>query len=241
MNHGVKTALDLQHFSLADAKKYLGGIVGFRTVQELNGIPAIDKTAAKDRQQIMVSRSFAGAVYLEEQVITALSEHAQEAVKRLREEALAAGIVSVYLMTNPQSRGEQYSNGAMERLDEPSSFLPTIENTAERLLHQIFRQGYPYRKVMILLSGLVRAKNAQQDLFEDNAGTALRLKKEKQEKLMSAFDAINGKFGRGTIKLAASAMAKANIPNEAELPFEMKRDYLSPCYTTRIEDLPRVY
>jgi DNA polymerase V len=232
-SRGVRTALDLKRFPPAEAQKYLGGIVGIRTVQELNGVPALDRTAAKDRQQIMVSRSFAEAVYDEEQIRTALSEHAQEAVKRLREESLAANFVSVYLMTNPQSAGEHYSNGAMEKLDEPTSFLPAIESAAERLLHGIFRPGYRYRKVMILLSGLIPQRNREAGLFEDAAANARR------EKLMSAFDAINGKYGRGAIKLAASAK-----PGEAPcavLPFEMRSEYLSPCYTTRLSDFPRVH
>jgi DNA polymerase V len=234
-SHGITSALDLKHYPLAKAQKYLGGIVGFRLVQEMNGIPAIDKTETKDRQQIMVSRSFAGAVFLEEQIITALAAHAQEAVKRMREEHLAAKYVSVYIMTNPMSEGEQYFNSAMEKLDQPSSYLPLIQKTAERLLHQIYRNGYRYRKVMILLTGLESENIQQRDLFEDNE------QREKRDRLMAAWDMINERYGRGTIRMAASETAKANLPDDAGLPFEMKRDFLSPCYTTRLEDFPRVY
>jgi DNA polymerase V len=56
---------------------------------------------------------------------------------------------------------------------------------------------------------------------------------------MQAFDKINNRYGRETIKLCCGLGSKpAN--NEAE-PWQTKRDYLSPCYTTKITDIPVVY
>jgi DNA polymerase V len=72
-------------------------------------------------------------------------------------------------------------------------------------------------------------------LFDDN------VKDEKRERLMKAFDAINTRYGRGAIRMAASEMARAGVDEDDFLPFEMKREYLSPCYTTRLEDVPRVH
>jgi DNA polymerase V len=235
---GIETALDLKNYPPDKALKHLT-ITGYRTVEELKGIKAIDKIEAEARQQIMVSKSFSEAVFQEEMLQNALADYTQEAVKRLREEGEIASHVSVYLMTNYMAAGPHYENGATARLASPSSYFPDILAAGSRLLHSIYRSGFRYRKVMVLLSGLEKAKGRQGGLFDDTVSD------KKKERLMEAFDAINARYGRGTLCLAASRQAwgagtgKA-VACDGSLPFQMKRAYLSPAYTTRLEDVPRV-
>jgi hypothetical protein len=54
---------------------------------------------------------------------------------------------------------------------------------------------------------------------------------------MQSFDHINERYGRGTIKLATDLLGK-KPQDEAAAPWNMKRDYLSPCYTTNIAEIP---
>lgn len=229
---GIKTAFDLKNYPLDRAKKHLS-IVGFRTVQELNGIPAIERAHREHRDQIMCSRSFSGGVYNLNELASALADYTQEAVKRLREDDLACSYITVFLMTNPYGEGEQYANQATARLDEPSAYFPDIMSAALRLLRSIFRHGYKYRKAMILLSGMEENRNRQPGLF-DNAGNRV-----KKENLMKAFDRINDRYGRGTIRLGVSAQAPAPADTDGA-PWEMKREFLSPDYTTRLKDVPKV-
>jgi DNA polymerase V len=231
---GVRTALDLKHWPLDLAKKYLS-ITGLRTVEELNGIPAIPKTEEKARQQIMVSKSFSQAVFSLEQIETALTDYAQEALKRLRNGGELASMVTSFIMTNPMSSGAQYANGATVELLVATDYFPVILQAALEALRRVFRPGFRYRKAMILLSGLTKRQGRQTELFGD------RKQDEKQERLMTAFDSINTRYGRGTIQLATSRQARAGLDGDGCKPFEMKRNYLSPCYTTRIADLPEVY
>jgi DNA polymerase V len=232
--HGINTALGLKHYPLHKAKKHLT-ITGFRTVQELNGIKAIDKVEEAPRQVVMVSRSFQSPVYELNDIITALSEYTQEAVNRMRVEGLACRFVSVYLMTNAYAGGEQYFNQMTAELPYFSAYLPEIQATANELLKRIFRPNYKFRKVMIGLAGLGFDKNSQLDLFNTvyNRGKAL-------EPLMQAFDAINKRYGRGTIKLACG-LGKKPLDDVAALPWELKREHLSPRYTTNIKDIPAVF
>jgi DNA polymerase V len=182
---GITTALDLKKYPLATTKKNLT-INGFRTVQELNGVAAIDKVERGERQIVMVSKSFQAPVYNLDDIITALSEYTQEAVKRIRAEKLSCRYVSVYLMTNAYAEGDQYFNQMTAELPYLSSYLPEIQVTANELLKQIFRPGYKYRKVMVGLTGLERDDNPQYDLFDDHYNQAKRL-----EPLMQVFDNIN--------------------------------------------------
>jgi DNA polymerase V len=236
---GVHTALDLKNYPLEKAQKYLT-IVGCRTVQELNGTNAIEKTERKAHQTIMVSRSFSGAVHRLNDIITPLCEHAQEAVKRLREDKLIAQQVTVFLMTNPHDEDAnqmtaQYSNSATAQLKEPTSFLPDITHTAIELLRQIYRNGYKYKKVLIALGNLAPDTNEQLELFEEPNN-----QKEKNNKLMQALDHINNKYGRGTIHLGSRDLSRPHTPETTCAPWTMNRDYLSPSYTTRLSDIPLV-
>jgi DNA polymerase V len=229
---GIHTALDLKNYPLDKAKKNLS-IVGMRTVQELNGIPAIEQVHRDKRDQIMCSRSFSGGVYHLDELITALTEYTQEAVKRLRDDRLHCSYITVFLMTNAWGEGDQYANQASAKCAQPTDYLPEILKTAIQLLRHIFRHGYKYRKIMILLSGMENGTNGQQDLFEDTTEI------EKRENLMKCFDKINDKYGRGTIRMGASGMATGQ-GNTGDVPWEMKREFLSPEYTTRLEDVPKV-
>ena len=253
---GIHTALDLKNCPLHKAKKLLT-ITGFRTVQELNGIPAIDKIENSPRQAVMVSRSFQSPVYELCDIITALAEYTQEAVKRIREEHLLCRFISVYLMTNAYAEGDQYFNQLTAELPSPSSYLPLITSAANELLKRIYRPHYKYRKVMIGLSGLGNDDKPQLDLFEEQLfeeqpdwsfcdAKTPKLKTRmgfKHEPLMQAFDKINAKYGRGTIKLACGLGSKpADTASEpTPPPYLLKRDYLSPSYTTNIADIPLVY
>ncbi len=231
---GVITAYDLKHYPLDKAKKHLT-IMGFRTVQELNGVQAIDKVMEAPRQVIMVSRSFQSPVYELDDIIRALSEYTQEAVKRMREEGLSCKYISVYLMTNAYAGGEQYFNQLSAALDHLSAYLPEIQQVANTLLKKIFRPHYKYRKVMIGLTGLDFDTNVQLDLFDEG----IKRNKEK-EPFMRAVDAINDRYGRGTIKLGCGLSGKMPLDGESAV-WEMKREYLSPSYTTNIDEIPVVY
>ena len=230
---GITTALALKNYPLNQAKKHLT-ITGFRTVQELNGITAIDKVEYAPRQVVMVSRSFQSPVYDLSGITTALAEYTQEAVKRMRAEGLSCRFVSVYLMTNAFAQGEQYFNQLSTELPHLSAYLPEIQGAANELLRRIFRPGFKYRKVMIGLIGLENDDNPQLDLFDTHYNEVKRL-----EPLMEVFDRINDRYGRGTVKLC-SGLGDKKPQGEAAL-WETKREYLSPKYTTDIRDVPRVF
>jgi len=233
--HGIINALQLKNYPLLKAKKFLT-VTGYRTVQELNGICAIDKIEEKPRQVIMVSRSFKSAVFELNDIITALSEYTQEAVSRMREGGLSCKYVSVYLMTNAYAQGDQYFNSLSAELPYLSAYLPEIQSVANELVARIFRPNYKYRKVMIGLTGLAFDNCQQFDLFD----TSYNFKKI-NEPLMRAFDTINNRYGRGTMKLACGVERHPHSQTETETaPWELRREYLSQRYTTDIREIPCV-
>ena len=241
---GITTALDLKHYPLYKAQKYMT-ITGFNTVRELNGIAAIDKIEDSPRQVVMVSRSFQSPVYELDEIIAALAEYTQEAVKRMRADRLSCRFVSVYLMTNAFAQGGQYFNQLTAELPHPSAYLPEITAAANALLKQIYRPTYKYRKVMIGLAGLENDAAPQRDLFEEQHNQS-KLK----EPLMQAFDTINTLYGRGAIKLACGlsprpsavpiVLCGADTAKNKSFAWKLRRNHLSPRYTTNIEEIPVV-
>jgi DNA polymerase V len=231
----ITTALSLKNYPLYKAKQNLT-INGFRTVQELNGIPAIDRIEETERQLVSVSRSFQSPVYDLPDIITALTAYTQEAVSRMRGDNLSCRYITVYLMTNAYTEGEHYFNQMSAELPYLSAYLPEITATANELLKRIYRPGFKYRKVMIALAGLAHDTNTQLDLFATTYNRGKQL-----EPLMQAADTINTRYGKATLILASGLVPAGLVPDTAKVSgTSLRRDYLSPSYTTKIADIPVV-
>lgn len=224
---GIRTALDLKRYPLASAKKNLT-ITGFRTVQELNGIPANERLEHGKRQNICSSKSFGEPVFDLDGLKEALSAYTHEAVSRLRAEHSAAKFISIYLMTNPwDEEGPQYCNQLSASLPKATSFLPDILGTAIDLLDRLYRPGYRYRKVMINLLGLEDDTVIQRDLFDADTARPAR------QALMNCFDTVNSRYGRNMLRMGASILDPR--------AWNMRRRFLSPAYTTDLAGIPEVH
>src|SRR5690606_1647383 len=91
------------------------------------------------------------------------------------------------------------------------------------LLKKIFKQGYRYQKVGIMLTDIRPNNEVQQSLFDKN--NPLRMK---MTAALKAMDKINQINGRDTVRLAATGY---------ERKWTMKQEYLSKKYTTDIKDI----
>lgn len=225
--HGIRNALMLKHLPLSDAKKLLT-VQGLATVQELNGIPCIDKIVRTKKEVITSSRQFSKKVYDMKTLESALVQYTELAVERLRQQKCECKAVSIYISTcnyysdNPD---EQYSNGATAVLPDMTSYTPDIVRSARAALPRIFRYGYGYKTVMVTLMNILPAA------FQGNLWTD-PLNDIKKRNLMDSIDPISRRYGRGAITLAKGFETSG---------WEMKREYLSPCWTTRYSDFPKIH
>jgi DNA polymerase V len=89
----------------------------------------------------------------------------------------------------------------------------------------MLRDGVDYKRAGIALMDLARPQDLQGDLFTPVVigNTAM----------METLDLISRRFGSGSVGLAASGW-------ERKPAWGMGQQSLSPCYTTRLSDLPRV-
>lgn len=230
---GIHNSYQLANFPLDKAKQALS-ITGFRTVQELNEVPALDVQKSSNRDNIGTSKSFSKGVKDLEQLETALCEYCQLAIERMHREHSVCRVIAVFIGTSydftKKHQEEQYFNYAAMVLNEPTGYLPIILDNAKVLLHKLYRPGFAYRKVQINLMALQNENDVQPELFENE----LSANQKKHQALMDSFTNINGKFGRGCLHLGTRNQTKKN-------GWLMNRDFLSPSYTTRLLETPEVF
>lgn len=103
----------------------------------------------------------------------------------------------------------------------PTDDTRQITKAASAGLELIFRAGFAFSKAEILLLDLRQRGEFTDDLFVATPPMAA-------ERVMGVMDAINARWGRGT-------MRPAGVP--AKPDWGMRREMMSPSYTTRIDQL----
>ena len=221
---GIVTALQLKNADDLWVRKNLGGIVGLRTVWELRGTSCLPiETVRADKKQIVTSRSFGAPVEDFDSLAEALANYVARGAEKLRQQRSVASAVQVMLATNRFKENEpQYRNTALMKLPEATSYTPALQEAAHALLRKIYRDGYRYKKTGAVLMGISPEASLDEGLFTDRA------KIEKEKRLMRAVDALKRKHGPQGVRVGAAGRQHA---------WAMRRDYLSPRYTTDWNEL----
>lgn len=226
--YGIRTALDLKHMNLSLAKEKLN-VNGANTVLELNGKRCIDLVERDFKEVITSSRQFGKRVFDLASLECAAVEYAELAVERLRKQNSECSLVQVHLSTcsfsHPQDLPEEaFSDSAMVKLSRMSSYTPLIAQAALECVRRLYQNGFGYRTVMVSLCGIQPAA-FQGELFVD---PKLDMKR---SSFMKTLDRINTNYGRNAIELCTA---------NAYQGWQMRREFLSPCYTTRLSCLPGI-
>lgn len=222
---GIKTALDLAKCAPATIRNSFS-IVLERTVRELNGESCLElEELPPTKQQIMCSRSFGSRITTLGQMSEAIAQYTARAAEKLRQENQQAKMLTVFVQTSQfKESSKVYSNSTTGELVLPSDDTRDLNELAMQLLKRIWREGYSYNKGGVMLSDFYDQNTYQPGLFDDVT------KRPNSTKLMAVLDEIN-QSGLGRVFLARQGMHSA---------WGMKRDHLSPAYTTRWTDLPTV-
>ena len=223
---GIRTALDLARAD-AEAIRNRFGITLSMTVRELQGTSCIPLELVKPkRQQIMRSRSFSHLVCDKDDLLGAITFHAQECGRTLRREGTVAHTVGIVLNTNPfRLQDVQQQAYPCVGLPYPISDTNTIIHCARRLLNQSYRRDFLYKRTGVYVGEVVPKDAVTKDLFEEP-------ETEQQQIICELMDSINTRYGKNTLCFAASKLGKDT--------WEMSRTRLSPGYTTCWKDLPRI-
>jgi DNA polymerase V len=223
---GVTTALDLKQLDIEVARRLLT-VVGQRIVLELRGVNCLPlEEIAPAKQNICTAKSFGVPLETLEQLQEPLASYVSRVAEKLRGQGSVAGRIQVFLETNPfQPQEPQYSNSAGLTLLTPSSFTPDLVTAGMGLLQRIYRPGYRYKRVGVMLLDLGSEQVIQASFDEPPPELS-----EKRRRAMSALDTVNQSFGRGAVRVGSAA---APDPR-----WKMRQTRLSPRWTTRWADLP---
>lgn len=222
---GIETALDLADTPTALIRKNFG-VVLERTVRELRGEPCLAfEEVIPHRQNILCSRSFGDRISHYQDMREAIASYAARAAEKLRSERQYCRHIGTFIRTSPHDPHQPYyANAASQTLVTPTADSRDIIQATLKCLDRIWVPGKRYLKGGVMLGDFFSDGIAQPDLFDDYP---LR---RNSEQLMALMDQMNARQ-RGALWFAGQGIQKT---------WAMKRDMLSPAYTTRISDVVRV-
>ena len=224
---GIQTALDLCDAPIKELRRRYS-VVLEKTINELRGMPCIGlESEPPAKREIVCSRSFGHKVNTIDEMAIAISSHVERAGRKLRQEKRLTSSMSIFIRTNRYAEQSQQSRpSATMQLLRPTNDTAELNQAAQRLLQRIWQKGYAYQRAGVMLHGLLERQNVQYELFHPE-------QHDRSQRLMSVMDQINQRY--------QNAMCYAStLPTKQYNGWLMRRDHLSPAYTTRWSDLLRV-
>ena len=197
---GIKTALALRGADIEWMRRRFG-VTGVRTVYELRGMSCYElEEQPPAKKGITVSRMFGRKVETVEELKEAIASYASRAGEKLRDEGLAAGAMTVFVMTSrfvePRKR---YFNSHGVNFPTATNYTPELIEYATRIVQRLYKKGFLYTKAGLILGDLAPEGKVQGNLFD-------RADRQKSRKLMRAVDAVNLKLPDNRLVWAAEGI-----------------------------------
>ena len=224
MENNIKTALNLKNADEKCIKKHLT-VMGARTITELKGISyfSIEKNNP-DKKGILTSRSFGKPLTELEDIEQAISTFAARSGEKLRKQKCCASMLTVFIMTNIYDKGPRYLNSKTIQLPEATSNSNIIIKYAVNAIRSVFKKGYKYKKTGIYLTQIIPENAVQLSIWNEAQNDKFR-------DVMKVIDKINSSIGHESIKFGTQG---------TERKWKMRQEKLSPCYTTKWDDILKI-
>jgi len=217
----IHTALDLANYPTGLARRNFSIDVE-KTVRELNTKQCIHWDAVKSpKKQIYSTRSFGQRIFEKEQLLQSLSEHVSIVARKLRDQSSLVKYMTIFASTSPFDKHPTYKK-AFHTFIAPTNDTSVMLAAVDHAIDNVFSNNVAFYRAGIGCLDLVDEMYQQQDLFTPNTDNG---------ELMKCLDHINGRYGANTLKFAAQGI---------EHKWAMRREFLSPHYTTRWTDIPKI-
>ncbi|WP_288987677.1 Y-family DNA polymerase [uncultured Pseudoalteromonas sp.] len=224
---GVVTGLDLKRLDVNLAKQQFTVVLA-RTIEELNSRESIElKDINSARDRLCVSQSMGIHVTDLNTLKEAMTSHVTNAAIKLRRFKSYTSQITVFMNTDVFRKGHaQHTPSLTVTLPYHTADTEVLVKYALFGLQRMYREGYKYKKVGVILERLVKAQDHQQlNLFEDTKKLEVSIK-------TKVSDEINERFGAGAIRLGSQGFKAVWRP---------KDDLAPKNYTTAIGDIPTAY
>lgn len=225
---GIQSAWQLSQTS----KQWLGvqmGVLGERLHDELHGVLRYPvEEEKKPQKSIIASRSFGHRVKNQHELEIAVASFASQTAARLRSFSQTTGLFGVYLRYRDEEGKSQHQSAAVE-IHPQSNDTGELVQVAIALVDKLYLPEVSYKKAGVFAYHLQSAERRQQQLFDKKTPK----QRMRQEELMKAVDEINQRFGSFKIHIATI--------DERKKQWQVKKESMSPAYTTSWQQLPKVY
>ncbi|WP_282351808.1 translesion error-prone DNA polymerase V subunit UmuC [Pseudomonas sp. PS01303] len=219
---GIKTAMDLAKADPWMLRQKFSVVIE-KTARELAGTSCLELGEADPpKQEICCSRMFGTRLTQIEPIKEAVATYTQRAAEKLRAQNSLCKKIRVSIRTgmfNPEEA--KYANGALVELPYPTNDVRLMTKAATEAVNRLFRPGFRYSKAEVLLMDLRQPGEFTDDLFAHSQPAMA-------DKVMSVLDEINGRWGKGVLRVAS-------VP--AAPDWGMRRDLMSQSYTTKVNQL----
>ena len=224
---GISNARLLRDMPSAELRAKCG-VVGLRLQRELQGHACLPlEVAPPAKKETCVSRSFSRPITTRGELRQAVATYVARAAEKLRKQHQQTAVLTVYTRTSPFTPGF-YSQTASTWLDLPSNDTAVLLEHALPLVDRIFRPNRQLAKAGVLMQHLQGDEILQTHLMVASSAE----EQHKRERLMQTMDAINRKYGRGSLVYAAQGLSQ---------PWLMRRKRLGRSSTTRLTEIPIVH
>ena len=221
---GLHTALDLSGLAPARAGQLMG-VHGRQLVAELGGVSCLPlQKHHKPQQMISRGRQFGedtAQLHVLEAAVASLTVRASVVLRREQQLARRAAVL---IRTNRHKPGYRRLQRSV-RFATPTADTGLICAALVEALSGLYNPRELYHKADVLLFDLTPQHALQTDLL----GTVVVSTAERSQARLEAVDALNGRYGAGTVGFAAENLSQAWRP---------RRNLASPRYTTDWHELP---
>ena len=157
-------------------------------------------------------------------MLEALDNYLVKASEKLRNKNLTANAVTVFLSTNRFSKLPFYSNSKTAALANATNSTIELRNWTKKLLKEIFRERFLYKKVGVILQDLQPETLETIRLYDEK-------RYEKEKRLCQAIDILSRRFGRETVKFSSRRTSEK---------WEMICKHRSNRYTTNFREILQI-
>lgn len=219
---GIHTAYQLSKQCPKRIRKQFS-VVTERTVNELNGVNCLSWSDVKEpKKAIFSTRSFGQRIVDFHALQSALTTHGAIVARKVRSQSSLIKKLMVFSSSSPHDNN-YYKQALVYQFPMATDNSCDIARVITLLLADIFIEGVRFYRCGVGAIALESKAFKQADLFQpDNSNPVL----------MNCLDKINNRYGQGTLKVGAEGQSQI---------WQMKRDFLSPQYTTHWQDIPKIH
>ncbi len=197
-------------------------VVTERTVNELNSVNCLTWDEVKQpKQEIFSTRSFGQRIVDIHSLKSALATHGAIVAKKIRQQSSLVKKLMVFASSSPHD-DNYYKQTMVYKFPTATDNSCEIASAINQVLDDIYIQGVRFYRCGVGAIELESRAFQQPDLFLPDKSNPI---------LMQCIDKINNRYGQGTLKIGAEGQTET---------WQMKRQFLSPQYTTNWQDIPKI-